>query len=306
MANVVPFESKALPAFLSKAAGPINDDLTSHVGNGMTSLSIKGKVFTLVKGKERTVIMKPDDADEVASSLEIVIIKANKDLSKVWYAKAFEDGVDAKPDCMSNDGVRPDPQVANPQAKSCAVCAKNVWGSGKEGKGKACQDSRRVAVAAAGQLNEPMLLRVPPASLKSLAEYGKTLSNRGVPYSAVVTKLRFDREEATPKLVFSPVGFLDEAQFEEVQKLANSELVNQIVGVLPVTDDEALEQAPAKATPAPKAKVEPKKVEAVADDELDAALAPAKEVIEKAAAKPKTKVESIEEDLDSLLSELDD
>lgn len=314
--DLIPFESAALPAYL-QAAGNINTDLTTHVGGGgFPVLSIKGKVFTLVKDKERTVITRPDDPDEAASSLEVVILRANPNLSKVWYAAGYEEGgAVAKPDCYSNDGMKPAADSASPQCKTCAACPKNIFGSGANGKGKACSDSRRIAVASAGQLNEPMLLRVPPATLKPLAEFGKALSNRGVSYAAVVTKIRFEREEATPKLTFTPVGFLSEDQFNEAQLVAKSELVENIIGI-----------GQNGFTPDVEVPVKAAKVPVVEDAELEEAVAPAKAAIAKAAAPakavkaaapevevevakpaPKAKAKAtIADDFDSLLAGLGD
>jgi hypothetical protein len=138
-------------------------------------------------------------------------------------------------------------------------------------KGKACSDTVRMAVAAAGQLNDPMLLRVPPASIKALGEYGQMLAKRGVGYSMVVTKVAFDQEAESPKLTFKPVGFLDDAGFAEVQEMVSSDLVQNILGSsamatefqAPAVAAEAPEEAPA-AKPAPKAKPAPVKEDAPA------------------------------------------
>ena len=110
------------------------------------------------------------------------------------------------------------------------------------------------------------MLRVPAASLKPLAEFGRTLTARGVPYNSVVTKLRFELDVPTPQLIFKPVGFLSPEQFEEAQAMAESETVGQIIGTIPFvthTDDEQFETAKSEGTggaakaeatkPAPKA-----------------------------------------------------
>lgn len=327
MSSVIPFASSNLPAHIAaRAKGRSNTALTSHVGNGgFPVLSIKGKVFTLVKQDERKVITRELDGEQVpAAALEIVIIAANPNLSKVWYKGGYEDGANSKPDCFSNNGISPDDSVETPQAKKCATCPKNVWGSGQNGKGKACGDSRRIAIAAPDQINEPMLLRVPAASLKPLAEYGKKLDNRGASFDAVVTKIKFDMEEATPKLVFVPVGFLDENQLSAVDEAAASDKVQQIIG-LQEAKQEAL-PAPAaedddgfaefdKAAKAPTKEEAPAKKSVVSDDELDAAVAPAKkaapvEAEEAPAPKAEKKaakvVENMDDELDSLLGALDD
>lgn len=326
MSQIIPFATGNLPAHIAaRAKGRSNNALTSHVGNGgFPVLSIKGKVFALVKQDDRKVITRELDGEQVpAAALEVVIVAANPNLSKVFYKGGYEDGANSKPDCFSNDGIAPDDSVEAPQAKKCATCPKNVWGSGSNGKGKACGDSRRVALSAPDQINEPMLLRVPAASLKPLAEYGKKLDNRGTSFDSVVTKIKFDMEEATPKLVFLPVGFLDENQLHQVDEMAKSDKVQQIIGLQAAHEHDAL-PAPAaddddgfadfdKAAKAPaEAPAKPKKAKVVEDDELEAAIAPAKakavEVDEEPA--PKKKVVKVSDDLDSdldaLLGELDD
>ena len=329
MSQIIPFASGNLPAHIARRAkGRSNNALTSHVGNGgFPVLSIKGKVFTLVKQDDRKIITRELDGEQVpAAALEVVIVAANPNLSKVWYKGGYEDGANSKPDCFSNDGIAPDDSVESPQAKKCATCPKNVWGSGSNGKGKACGDSRRVALSAPDQINEPMLLRVPAASLKPLAEYGKKLDNRGVGFESVVTKIKFDMEEATPKLVFVPVGFLDEYQVNQVDEIAKSDKVQQIIGlqaapehdVLPapvVEDDDGFAALDKGAAPAKEeAPAKPKKAKVVEDDELDEAIAPAKAekvVDEDEAPAPAKKTvvkvtDDLDSDLDALLGELDD
>lgn len=232
MSNVIPFEGGKLPAYLKQAQ--VANELAANVsGGGFPVMSIKGKVFTLVRNGDRETLMNPNDRDEVATSINVVILKANPNLSKVWYAKTFVEGSDAKPDCFSNDGIAPDPSVEKPVHKKCSTCPKNEWGSkitddGK--KAKACQDSRRLAIASPDEIDSPILLRVPPATLKPLAEYGSELAKRNIPYSAVITKVGFDREVASPKLTFKPVGFLSEEQYAQVQAVVSEDVVASILG----------------------------------------------------------------------------
>ncbi len=250
-AAIIPFESATLPAYLRVAnATEVNNDLTGHVGAGFPVISIKGKVFTIVRDGTRSVLPNPKDPDSPASSIDVVIIKANKNTSKIYYVDKFVEGSDAKPDCYSTDGIAPAMDSQKPQAKACATCAHNQWGArisdaGK--KGKACQDNARIAVSTPGQLNEPYLMRVPPASLRPMAEYGAMLAKRGVRYNAVVTKISFDPEQATPKLVFKPVGFLDEAGAKQVLEVAASDTVEAIIGTM------VFESAPAEEVAAPAA-----------------------------------------------------
>lgn len=326
MSNLVPFESGKLPSFLASAsATALASELTANVGNGgFPVMSIKGKVFALVKGGERETLMNPNDPDEVATSINVVILKANAGLSKVWYAKNFVEGSDAKPDCFSHDGVVPDPSAETPQAKKCAICPKNQWGSkiSEDGKKlKACADSRRLAIANPDELEDPILLRVPAATLKPLAEYGESLAKRGVPYNAVVTKIGFDREAASPKLTFKATSFVSEEQFATIQRVVAEDVVESILGKhgeAPVAEADPVEEiagTPPKAAkvdapaPAPAAKAaKPKATPAVTEDEVAAAVA-APAPAPAPAPKAEVKVvagDDLESEIDSLLGSLED
>jgi len=235
MSNDLIAIQSGLPAHLAAFAGAGgNSELTGHGSVGFPFCSIKGKVFTVSRGGEQTVIMSPHDPDAPASSIEVVLIRANPKNSKTYYAASYVEGSDGAPDCTSSDGIKPDSNVENPQSGSCATCPHNVWGSkmSEDGKKlKACQDNVRVAIAAPGQLNDPMLLRVPPASIKPLVEYGSALEKRGVPFYAVVTKLGFDMTQSSPKLTLKAVAYATAEDFEQAKQMRESDLVQSIIGL---------------------------------------------------------------------------
>lgn len=293
--NIIPFDSGSnLPAFLKKVdVAALNSDLTAHAGGGFPVISIKGKVFAVVRDGDREIQMNPKDPDSAATSLNVVLLKANKGTSKVFYLKGYDkdSSEGQKPDCYSNDGVEPAADAQNKQAKKCATCAHNQWGSrvSEKGatKGKACADAVRMAVAPAGQINDAMLLRVPPASIKALGEYGQMLAKRGVGYNMVVTKIGFDLQAESPKLTFSAVGLLDDEGFAEVQEIAASDVVSNILGAsiaAAITSEAPAEEEAPKPVAKPKAKPV---VEEAAEEEAP-----------KPAAKPKAKPAPVEEDMD--------
>lgn len=329
--HIVPFESAKLPSHVSSLFQV--ERLGAGSGtSGFPVVSIKGKVFTKVSGGERELITKGDDG-EPASSIDVVIVGRNPHRSKVFYATGYVEGSDAKPTCYSNNGLSPEADAAEPQAKKCATCAHNQWGSriSEAGsKGKACADSHRLAIATPGAIGDSMLLRVPAASLKALDTFGDTLVKRGVPYQMVLTKIGFDYTVAHPALTFKPIGFIDEATALEVSEAGKSDLVQQIIGLQATPSDAMLEEPKAEAKapaiekpkkaviaveeddePAPKAKpveVEeapaPKKakviVEASDDDEVEEAPKP-----KKAAVVVESKGGSLEDDIASVMSSLE-
>ncbi len=316
--NIIPFDSSSkLPAYLKQVdVASLNSDLTSHAGGGFPSISIKGKVFAVVRDGEREVLRNPKDPESAATSLDVVLLKANKGTSKVFYLKGYDkdSSEGQKPDCYSNDGIEPAADSQNKQAKKCATCPHNQWGSriSEKGatKGKACNDTVRMAVAAAGMLNDPMLLRVPPASIRALGEYGQTLAKRGVAYNMVVTKVAFDMDAESPKLTFKPVGFLDDAAYAEVQETIGSSIVDNILGAsfnvveaAPAEKPEVAEEEPApapKPTPVAKPKPAPVAVEPEPEPEPEEAPAPVAKPkpAAKAAPKPAAKPAPAEDDFD--------
>lgn len=252
-----------LPAHLQSTLGAAsNDELSGGVSQGYPVLSYKGKTWALSQGGQRTIIMRPNSVDEPASALEVVIVKANPNLSKVYYVGGFVEGSDAKPACYSNDGHAPAADATSPQSPSCQTCPRNMWGSRiteNGSKGKECADSRRVAVAPSGDIGNPMLLRVPAATLKDLAAYADMLKRRNAPYQAVVTRIAFDPSVAHPKFTFKALRWLSAEEANKVAETMNLDVIGHITGAVergtPVPQD-ALGVAPAHvqaaiAAPAP-------------------------------------------------------
>ena len=312
--NIIPFDQGGkLPAYLkSFNVAELNSDLTAHAGGGFPVISIKGKVFAIVRDGERTVLPNPKDPESPATAIDVVLLKANKGTSKVFYLKGYDKDTSEgqKPDCYSADGIEPAADAQNKQSKKCATCPHNQWGSRVtekgNSKGKACADTVRMAVAAAGQLNDPMLLRVPPASIKGLGEYGQMLAKRGVGYNMVVTKVAFDMDAESPKLTFKPVGFLDDAAFGEVQEIVGSDLVSNILGASPVpaaietATDDALSGTPPKAAAEKPAKPAVSKSKTVTEDEVETAVAAAEKPAKAAPKAAPAAEDDIDLDLDGI------
>lgn len=327
MTQIVPFENTAgVPAFLRKQEGK-KGNLTAiaEAMMGFPSISIKGKVFHITKGGEKTLITKPDTPDEPAASIEVVILgigPEGNNYAKQYYKVGYTEGSDDKPVCYSDDGIVPAKDATEPQASKCATCPHNVFGSkiSESGsKSKSCADSKRLAVAQVGAVDDAMHLRVPAASLKPFREFAKVLDSRGVHESqAVVTKIGFDYTVAHPALTFKPVGFVDEATYLAATAAGQSDLVKRIIGVKDVSSEpEAVEPAAPAPTPAPapaaaKPKAPPKPAPAPA-----AAAAPAEDDLPVAPRKTTVAVETapvaappvvdvgITADLDAALGDLD-
>ncbi len=245
-------------------------------GNGASGkrISIRGGVFRMiVDGKE---VAQNEDR-----SMNIVIVASNANVSRSFYAGDYEEGKNIAPDCWSNDGISPDAKVEEPQASKCASCPQNIAGSAKQGGGRACRFSQRVAVMLENDLQGDVYqLTLPAQSIFGAVEngkmpmqaYAKFLGSHGLPVTAVVTEMRFDTASATPKLTFKAVRPLEENELALCQEKGRSPDAKAAISQTPAALDGAK----------PKAKAEPK-AEAKADDEASAPVAeePAKEPVKR-------------------------
>jgi hypothetical protein len=221
---------------------PQQNDMAQGVGVSFGLLTFRGKVWRIkFRGEEHALVLPPAVPGGPPAgpkpTCEVVIVKASPAISKVFYKDGYAEGDKEAPDCMSTNGQTPDPASPEKQCTTCAACPMNAWGSKMmpSGKpGKACQDSKRLAIVPADDMaNEmfggPMLLRVPAASLQDMAAFSSMMQQHGYPYYGVVVSLSFDMQNAYPKLVFTAVRGLNDAEAAKVIELQNDHRVTRIL-----------------------------------------------------------------------------
>ena len=236
----------------------------------------------------------------VGVSLDTIIVGANPRVSKVFYGKAFDASADnVRPDCWSNDGLKPDASVQLPVHNSCADCPHNVLGSKilpSGAKSKMCADQRHLAVVAAADPTKVYSLTVPVSGMKALREYFKELGNYGIGPEEAITELGFDDAASYPKITFKHKGYVPEKAISRVDALLESDSVKvatrqlapqnagpalaapatrQAIAVAPKPQavDDAYEEEAAAPAPAPAPKQTKPVVTAVkATDELAAKI----------------------------------
>ena len=208
----------------------------------------------------------------VGVTLDTIIVGANPRVSKVFYAKAFDASADnIRPDCGSNDGVKPDANFESPVHTACADCPNNVLGSKvlpSGAKSKMCADQRHLAVVAAADPSKVYSLTVPVSGMKSLREYFKDLGNYGIGPEEVITELGFDDAASYPKITFKQKGYVPEKAISRVDTLVGSDSVK-------VATRQLAPQAAAAALAAPtqKAAIAPPVVDDAYEEETPAPIA---------------------------------
>lgn len=261
MSNIVPTNVQ-LPAHLTSRIGApsvISSAMTSGIGGGSGTsfkrISVRGSRFRIRDGKDETIL--PDNI------LRAVIVGASPSITKLFYKKydPKAEGEDNKPDCFSNDGIRPDKNAADPQAQQCATCPQNDWGSKISeggGKMKACADQKRLAVISADDMSaepEVYLFTVTPSALTDFRQYGDMLASKGFPAEICVTEISFDPKVSHPKAQFKFGGFVSESQVAAIDKVVGSEIVKEITGDTSVVAE--VIEAPKPKKPAVTVKAEP-------------------------------------------------
>lgn len=226
--NVAAFNAAKLPSFAKKRSGPpsaLTKALAGSGGGGYPrKISIKGGVFRLIAdGKEVAAIEE--------RYLDVVLVNAAPTVSRAYYDKKFKDSESSAPVCWSDNGDAPDTTVPSPQAAQCAKCPMNIKGSG-EGDTRACRFNQRIAVVLANDMQgEIMQMTVPAKSLFGkedngnfpLQAYARWLSAQGIEPNEVITRMKFDTKEESPKLFFKTMRWLEDEEFEMVDVQCKAE-----------------------------------------------------------------------------------
>ena len=229
MSNMTLFKSgSVIPDYLRETSDATTRDIAGSSGG--KQISIKGGVWRMVVGGEEV-------AKNEERAMNFVVIASGKGVTRTFYADKYEEGKDIKPACWSAEGVVPNEEVANPQAKSCATCPQNIEGSG-DGKARACRYSKRLAVALENDIGGNIYrLSVPAKSYFGRAEgekmplqaFGKFLSGHGIPITGIVTEARFDTAEAVPVLKFRAVRPLSKEEWELGKAQSQTEDAKQAI-----------------------------------------------------------------------------
>ena len=247
-------------------------------GAPFARVAFKGKDWTIKHGSKIIPVERLiDGRREKNPNLDVVILSAANHPSRRWYKTGYQDGNNNAPDCYSTGGFKPDTNAADKQdgGRGCLLCPHSGWGSKEGSKGKACSEYKNLAVVPVGDIENkvnggPMLLAVPPNSLKPLAQYQMQLGANSLHYAQVHTRITFG--ESLFQFDFDAMAALDDVQATQVGRMLNHPLIPRILDeeVVPSGDGEArptanihvLQRAEPKQVEAPKALPAPVKNEA--------------------------------------------
>lgn len=142
-----------------------------------------------------------DNPDEPDMTKEILgVIVDHHPINAYWQNKY--EGQNSPPDCSSLDGKFGTGILGG----SCKTCKLNQFGTSEDGKGKVCKNMHRVYLLRSGDLF-PILLTLPPTSIKSFSEFLKRIISKGLKSYKVVTKVTLKKVQNSTGIAYSQAQF---------------------------------------------------------------------------------------------------
>lgn len=217
-------------------------------------ISIRNAMFSLVDAGGTEQILQLFD-QQFGRYIDVVIIGANSNKSRQYYAGPYDPENSAGPDCFSDNGVAPSSASSSPQSPTCASCPNAAWGSkisAKTNKGiPACSTKKKLAVIACNDPSQFVYnLTIPPASLKNITLLAQMLAKhtvtdaegpRPVGPADVVTRVYFDQANQG-ELLFTPMGY-HEHLYPYIEELIEQAYESGVIDVVTGKNDQPYQGA---------------------------------------------------------------
>ena len=135
-----------------------------------------------IKVNQRDGTLEIPGLGSAESPLDLVIV--DYVTQNTYYEGIYNPNDPQPPICFAIgkklNELKPSPNSPEPQAASCATCPMNEFGTAQNGVGKACKNSRILAVLPPDAADGEDLMRLPvsPSGIKSFDKYVNNLSTR--------------------------------------------------------------------------------------------------------------------------------
>jgi hypothetical protein len=260
-----------------------------------SSMGGYNRIATNTNGTFKRIVNGEQVGKAIRGEFNCIILAMLEKPSRSFYASDYDpDAKGSAPDCFSNLGDKPEASAANRQANNCASCPKNIDGSGKNGKGKACRFSRKVALFLDGdESGDVYQFNIPAKSLFGKST-GNTLpfeqycrhlvSNQAAP-DRVVTTVAYNLDAETMELNFTADRFINPEELERVTAAQDNPATTRLIS-FDMTKAAPTEE-PAKLAAQPEVKAKKPSFlddEDEADDEEETLPEPVKRASKKSAS----------------------
>lgn len=233
------------------------------------------RIATNTNGTFKRIVNGEQVGKAIRGEFNAIIVAMLSNPGREFYASDYDPDAKATlPDCWSNLGDKPEAKARDRQAANCATCPKNIDGSGKNGRGKACRFKRKIAVVLEGDTSgEVYQFNVPAKSLFGKGDgnthpfesYCRFLVANGTAPDLVVTTIAYNLDAETMELNFTPVRPITDEEYELVTSAQEDPATQRLIqitageadGAKPAakaaTKQKAVEEEEEEEAPAPKA-----------------------------------------------------
>lgn len=246
-------EAKQSTALAKRGSTAITNweaELAKHAADVAAKEQMPTGQFASIKGGILSIAGSPMKENKV----RVVII--DHVYENAMYAGEYDPDNVQPPACYAfgreEDQLAPHEKAHDKQHDACTGCAMNVFGSADKGKGKACKNTRRLAMLSADGLDsdsveggEVVYMKLPVTSVKAWAFYVKGLATTlKRPPFGVVTEIAVVPDAKTQfKVTFQCVGNVDGEVIGAI--MARREKVGEEI-TFPYGDPKPVEEKPAK------------------------------------------------------------
>lgn len=149
-------KTKKIPTSETTAIAKWDEELArqAELAAGMEASTSTGQFFSLKSGQ-----LSWNDAPLPGNQMAVVILDAV--LENVFYEGAYDPDTPQGPACFAfgrdDKTMSPHPivvEAGSAQSEACNGCPLNEFGSADKGRGKACRNTRRLAMIPAGSFNQ--------------------------------------------------------------------------------------------------------------------------------------------------------
>lgn len=229
-----------------------------------SSMGGYNRIATNTNGTFKRIVNGEQVGKAIRGEFNAIILAMLEKPSRSYYGKDYDpDAKGTAPDCFSNLGDKPEASASNRQSANCANCPKNIEGSGKNGKGKACRFSRRVALFLDGdESGDVYQFNIPAKSLFGkgtgntlpFEQYCRHLVSNGAAPDRVVTTIAYNLDAETMELNFTADRFITPEELERVTEAQENAATARLISFDVVKAAAAEEPAKLTAQAEPKAK----------------------------------------------------
>lgn len=191
------------------------------------------------QGSARRVKISPvgftDPEGEQGKALQVVVVDFT--LVHSYFDTPYDPDNIVPPACYANSRIfqdlSPVADVPSPQSESCSICPLNQFGSGPNGKSKACRNSRLLAIVPVGNIETAPIwtFSVAPTSITRWDSYVRELMRENLTPMFAQTEITYEVKGTYAKPIFSLLGPLDSTETASV--IARLDEARDILDLLP-------------------------------------------------------------------------